>query len=320
MNIVLIPSTAYSVYALATGLVIIPQIACCICIALAVRKIVSTIIGYAIYPSTYLFSKADCNQTARTVIPELEKQGFTVMRKSFTKGGTTYDVWMISKPETIDNGKWSLHAFGNGMYMEQAMSEVGVYNGTLECNTLLINGPAVGHSGGVPTRYQYGAGFEAGLQFLEKKVNATHIIFKGLSLGNGMISEAVLQHDFTDGLKSNRKYLAVSDRSFSSLSELAGALVGSVVKPIFYLTGTELDGLGAAKKLSDLKIQQIVIQNSSDKEGTDGVIPNSAGMAAPLKNFPTVTILESDQVLHIGELPWKIGRDLGASLQTFLLA
>ena len=318
MNIVLIPSTVYSVYALATGLVLIPQLACCICIALAVRKIVSTVIGYGIYPATFLYSKADCNQTANTYIPELETKGFTVMRKSFKKGGTTYDAWMISKPDTIDNGKWSMHAFGNNMCMEEAMSDVGDYNNTLGCNTLLINGPAVGHSGGFPTRYQYGAGFEAGLQFLEKEVKATHIVCKGLSLGNGMISEMVLQHDYTEGLKRETKYLAISDRSFSSLLEMAGALVGRVVKPIFYLTGTELDGLGAAKKLSALNIQQIVIQNSSDKKGTDGVIPNSAGLAAPLRNFPNVTILESDQISHNGELDWKIQRDLGEKLEAFL--
>jgi len=318
MNIVLIPSTVYSVYALATGAVLVPQIVCCICIALAVRKIVSTLIGYVVYPATVMFSKNSCNQTETPEIAQLERKGYIVKKIPLTKGGTTYDARLIAHSSTVDNGKWSMHAFGNGMCMEQVLFEVAEANSYIGCNTLLINGPAVGFSGGFPTRYQFGAGYEAGLQLLEKEVKATHIIFKGLSLGGGMISEGVLQHDFTEGLINNVKYLAVSDRSFSYLSEAAGAMVGRAVKPIFYLTGTELDGLGAARKLDELKIKQIVIQNEGVWE-TDGVIPNSAGMAAPLrKDSKHKSFVLSPQIAHNGPLPGELQIDLGHQLTEFL--
>lgn len=39
---------------------------------------------------------------------------------------------------------------------------------------------------------------------------------------------------------------------------MAGAFVGQIVEPIFYMTGTELDGVAAARKLSQLGIQQNV--------------------------------------------------------------
>jgi hypothetical protein len=154
---------------------------------------------------------------------------------------------------------------------------------------------------------------------LEKEVKATHIILKGLSLGGGMMSEAVLQHDFTEGLQDGRKYLAVSDRSFSSLSEAAGALTIRAVKPIFYLTGTELDGLGAARKLDELAIKQIVIQNEGSPNETDKVIPNSAGMAAPLKNDSKHKIfILSPEIAHNGDLPWQQTKELNDQLIEFL--
>jgi len=44
-----------------------------------------------------------------------------------------------------------------------------------------------------------------------------------------------------------------------------------------------LDGVGAARKLSDLRIQQIVIQHSSlEGEGSDDVIPDRTSLAYEL--------------------------------------
>jgi hypothetical protein len=143
MNIVLIPSTVYSVYALATGAVFVPQIVCCICIALAVRKIVSTIIGLAVYDA--IFTKKFSYRSLGTTQKEyLEQDGYIVKDILLTKAGTTYAAKMIMHPNIIDNGHWSIHAFGNNMCMEDAMWEVGLTNFKLGYNTLLINGPAVG--------------------------------------------------------------------------------------------------------------------------------------------------------------------------------
>ncbi len=134
----------------------------------------------------------------------------------------------------------------------------------------------------------FGAGFEAGMKFLEREVKATHIIMRGLSLGGGMMGEAILNHDFTAGMKKDIRYLFIADRSFSRLSTVAVALVGLVVQPIFYITGTEPDGVAAACKLSQLGIQQIIIQHTSERgNGSDYVIPDNASLAYELHKNPS---------------------------------
>jgi hypothetical protein len=167
-----------------------------------------------------------------------------------------------------------------------------------------------------------GAGFEAGIRFLEREVKAVHIIMRGLSLGGGMMGEAVLNHDFTEGMKKDIRYLSITDRSFSRLSTIAEALVGQIVKPIFYITGTELDGVAAARKLSQLGIQQIIIQHTSEGgTGSDYVIPDSTSLAYELHKDPTLeskVFLESQFITHNGQLPGNIENSLKRKIQEFV--
>jgi hypothetical protein len=324
LNQALFAATAYSLYAIASGdTKNIPHIAYYLCLALAVRKIAATLIGQAVYPAItgtkYSFQEEGENQKSI-----LENNGYIVKKISLSKSGTTYDAAIITRPDLMKQGKWSMHGFGNQMCMEDVMRDVAENNADLGCNTLLVNGPSVGNSGGFPTPYQFGAGFEAGLQFLEKEAQATHLIFKGLSLGNGMVSNAVLMHDFAPGLERGVNYIGVADRSFGRLSEVAAALVGNelaarvgslrivaslvrgIVEWIFYLAGAELDGIGAAKKLSTLDIPQIVIQHDGEK-GSDGVIPDEVGLKAKILSEPhrkkTQNFVFSPYITHNGSLP-----------------
>jgi len=112
---------------------------------------------------------------------------------------------------------------------------------------LIVNGPCVGESQGSPTRYQMGAGFEAGMQYVEKAIQAKKIILYGFSLGGGMMGEAIIQHDFTQGIQAGVQYLCISDRTFSKLSTEAKALAEWVIlqgaqmtlRGVFVLTGME---------------------------------------------------------------------------------
>lgn len=198
---------------------------------------------------------------------------------------------------------------------------------------MIINGPAVGGSfleklWVFPTRYQFGAGFEAGLQLLEKVVQATHIAIRAHSLGNGMVSEGILQHEFQIGKVA---YLLISDRTFSRLSVIArifiehilggtlGTVVGSVATLFCYLTGTELDGIAAAKKLTDLGLPQIIIQHGIGP-GTDHVIPDEAGLA---KEFPQDRhkdkyLLLSDRICHNGFVSSDVQNRLDPFIDQFL--
>lgn len=146
---------------------------------------------------------------------------------------------------------------------------------------------------------------------------------RGLSLGGGMIGEAILHHDFTEGLKKDIRYLVISDRSFSRLATVAGAITHQLVKPIFYLVGLELDGVAAARKLSHLNIEQMIIQHiSGGGAGNDGVIPDNASLAYELHKGSTLkhkTFLESKSIEHNDFLPPEIEADLCARIEKILL-
>lgn len=293
---------------------------------LAGRKIASTILGYLVYPAAFTSfpycGKEILQKRGKRQIDELQKDGFTVRKITIQKSGTKYDALLITHFDTMKNGTWSLHAKGNAMAMEDVISATARENFANKCNTLLINGPSVSESGGWPTRYQMGAGFEAGLQLLEKEVKATHIIMRGLSLGGGMLAEAVLQHDFTEGLKNDIRYLSISDRTFSKLSSAASEIVGKIVKPIFVCTGTELDGIEAAKKLSALNIRQIIVQHvSNDGTGSDSVIPDNVSLANELhQNYNELTdkvFLESRFIEHNESLPDEIKQQLNDQIHLF---
>lgn len=235
-------------------------------------------------------------------------------------------------------------ALGNGMAMEECLEDDAIENHErYQCNTLLINGPSVVQSRGWPTRYQFGAPYEAGLQFLEKEVKATHIIMKGLSLGGGMISEAILQHEFNPSIQ----YLCISDRTFCRLSTIANTMgpailkrlfgieettgkmiVDYLLKPALAFSNTELDCIAAAKKISELGIQHIIIQHCSQIKHrnkkwktTDGIIPDMISLSHHLKqtDFTKKIYLESETVLHNCSLPSKLSRQLKQHVNGFLM-
>lgn len=317
---------AYGAYVLAMGETeAIPYISY-LSLGLALRKAASTAIGYLVYPAALTsFSRSEKDyliECGNSQIRKLERENFIVRKISLYKSGTRYAAVLITHSDTIQNGNWTMNALGNGMTIENSISDFAKKKFANNCSTLLINGPSVGQSGGWPTRYQMGAGFEAGIRFLESEVKATHIIMRGLSLGGGMMGEAILNHDFTEGMKRDIRYLFIADCSFSRLSTVAGALVGSIVKPIFYVTGTELDGVEAARKLSRLGIQQIIIQHTSEGgNGNDGVIPDSSSLAYELHKNPTLqgkTFLESESIPHNVPLPKNIEESLNGKIHKFV--
>jgi len=292
------------------------------------RKIAAIAIGYLAYPAalgSFLTGKENVSQNLEA-LNQLEREGYFIKKITICKSGVQYDAAIIGNKKTIGNGKWTLHALGNGMSMEMVYDDLPRANYKKGSNTLLINGPSVGQSNGWPTRYQLGAGFEAGIQFLEEKVQAKHIALHGLSLGGGMMSEAILNHDFSSGLSRGIKYLVISDRTFCKLSDIASNLIGVVVKPIFYLMGMELDVVKAAKKLSQLGIEQIIIQHDpfdmrySLPRGDDGVIPSEVSLASRLhreKDLKNKVFLESGMITHNGPLPRDIERELNSKTNQF---
>lgn len=325
-------AAVYGIYSLATMSTGLLAYASYISMGFAVRKIISAIIGHLVYPAartSFPYCGGDyITAYGNRAIRVLKNENFIVKKISLYKSGTKYDAFLVGHQDTIKNGNWTINALGNGMVAEFSISKLAKNNFANKCNTLLVNGPSVSESSGWPTRYQMGAGFEAGIRFLEQKVKATHIIMHGLSLGGGMMGEAILNHDFTGGMRKGIRYLSITDRSFSRLSTIAAALVdqiakvGRVVKKIFYITGTELDGIAAARKLSQLGIKQIIIQHTSeDGAGSDKVILDRTSLAYELHKDPTLKdkiFLESELIRHNDSLPEDIEKGLRYQIHEFI--
>lgn len=294
--------------------------------ALVARKLSSIGIGYLAFPAARTsFSKSErhCLKNEENNNVKLLGDDYYTQKISLYKMQTKFDALLVGHTSTIHNGKWTIHALGNGGKMEAFIHNFAQKNFKNKSNTLLINGPSVCESGGWPTSYQMGAGFEAGLQFLEKEVKASHIIMHGISFGGGMMSEAISSHDFTKGMKKRKiQYLSISDRTFSHLSTLAGSLYGRIVEPIFFASGMELDCVSAAKKLSDLGIRHIILQHTSqDASGTDRTIPDGASLAHELhkdKAMPNRVFLESEEMGHDLDFPEEIKKKLDGEIQQFL--
>lgn len=319
-NDIIFAGSLYGLYALATGDSGLLACASYISMAYIARKIASTLIGYMAYPAAFTsFNSTEIyDRYAKLQIDQLTVNGFQVKNVTLCKSGVKYDALAITFKPQIDNDNWVIHALGNGMMYEAMITELAQENYKNNCNTLLVNGPSVCSSGGWPTRYQMGAGFEAGIQFLEKEIKATRIIMRGLSLGGGMMAEAILNHNFINS-KKDIKYLFISDRTFSRLSAIAEELVGGICKPVFYITETELDGIAAARKLSDLNIRHIIIQHTDGL--TDGVIPDKVSLAYEMEKDSTLSnkiYIKSPYISHNGGLPLKIQEDLDKHIKHFL--
>lgn len=276
------------------------------CALLTARKCLQIGLGFLVYPAALgtvlvkanihfdkdlqLYMKYYLEHQNKKISQVASKnQRVKVQKITFVKGGTSYDGFSVSLPGIT---KWCLRGLGNNDFFECFPHDVEELDDlSTGYNLLFINGPAVMQSGGWPTRYQMGAAFEAGLQYLEKIEKASHILLNGHSLGAGMLSEAVLQHDWSRNYKV--KYAFVSDRSFSRLSTAAEVIVGNAfsrISPVlgdvmrvfaqalFFISGLELDGVAAAKKLEALKIPHVIC----DYPGGDGVIPREAHASSSL--------------------------------------
>ena len=314
----------FGIFALATRASGYLVFGSCLSAIITGRKVMGAVSGYAVCPvafaSFFPWERAKLEKKGQEEILKLNPD-FFVKRVSLCKSGTKYDGYLIAHHQWANNGRWTLNALGNVGTIEYSLFGLATENAANQCNTLLINAPSVGKSGGWPTRYQMGAGLEAGLQYLETVVKAQHIIMRGFSLGSGMWSEGILQHDFNEGLKKNIRYLAISEVSFCSLSNVAKAYAGKIAPLFFYLAGMELDGIAGARKLSRLDIKQIVIQHSSlDGTGSDGVIPDNASLATALRNDPFMTnkVYIESTTIHHNRYPPPIEEQLKNEITRFL--
>ncbi len=292
-------STLVQIPALTMIMNLPPQIRLLIPLLLVARKIIAIAINIAVYPATILPHVNDdhCHNNLHKDRLETAKfcteNNFRFNAVTLSKSGVNYDAFIFGKRTNIDNKNWVLVAGGNAWIGEKVITALLQQPLFENCNILYVNGPGVGRSSGFATRYSMGAGQESGLQFLEEEMKAEKILLYGTSLGGGMQSEAIINHNF----KTDVKYMVWSDRTFDKVSNAASAMVIGLAKFALPIFGTELDGIRGARKLQNLNIKHIVTQNNQKSDpmgilpnegdinslGTDGVIPNSASLYVGLR-------------------------------------
>jgi len=307
------------------------------------RKVVACVVSLAVYPAI-VFSflpyvrcadPLDIGPPIKFKYPgeivgafkELQKE-FLVKMIRLEKSGSTYDGYLVGHRETIHNGNWKMHAFGNGEFLESGNGWILSNNATnnyrlYQANTLFINGPMVGRNWSFPTRFGMGAAYEAGMQFLE--TFAKKIIIEGNSLGGGMIGEAVLQHDFTYSKAQNIKYLNITRVSFNQLSQEAPAYVAgflrivfrqkenwnlSILTPILRGLGVELDGTAASKKLTKERIKQIVVNNPNKRQSPDNLTDGDSMIATCAILSKDIDTEDEQKIVLLDE---NIGHDESAT-------
>jgi hypothetical protein len=193
---------------------------------------------------------------------------------------------LVGHKDTINNGNWALQATGNAELIEYGILEhpdiqisqqyiAKIYH-ALNYNVLMINGPAVGKNQGQATPKSMGDAQQVGISFLETALKAKNIVIAGRSLGGAAIGQAILQHEF----KKDVNYLAVSQMSFDSASNICGKTIGQIssrlewiVEKLVQFVGCEMDSVAAAKKLQKLDIVQVVIQ-ASHRRIPEGELPH----------------------------------------------
>lgn len=289
-----------------------------------VRKILAVAIWHIVYPAVF-FGRQDNERWEQ--FKSLANDNCDCRRIALNKSGIDYDAFAVEPASTKGNGKWVIVAGGNGWTGEDSLEYCVRDFRAHGFNTLFINGPGVGRSTGFPTSYSVGAGQEAGLQFLEKVVNAKTILLYGTSLGGGAQSEAIQNHSF----KKEINYIVWSHVTFDKLSNVASSLVIGIAKYIFFLLGIEANGVKGAKRLQELGIRHIVTQHNRDNsfkdpfndKGSDGVIHNRDSLyigmrKADIVDQDRVKFYLSPDMDHNDDLPVKILQSLYGDISYFV--
>lgn len=304
-----------------------------------VHKAFQAVVGYIIYESTH-FCEENLDIKAMAAHKTLESKGFQLERINLYKCGTYYSATKITHSELSEN-KWFLNARGINDTMESSLELIAERNKEDGFNTLIINGPSVGRSTGWPTPYQLAAGVEAGMQYLEEN-HAKNIVVDGHSFGAGMTLGAVVLHDFVFAKHNKIKYLFISDRTFDTFQNIAGAVVdrfiykitsellNETLRKIVRVVATwmvwvlliasryDLNCIKGANKLNELGIRHLIIQVDRDK---DHRIPESTSLTTGLEAFEAnatnICILKSDEMTHSGKYPDKINARRSEEIRNF---
>lgn len=186
--------------------------------------------------------------------------------------------------------KWVIRFNGNGQFYELSIEESLELANHLQANMLLFNYRGVGESQGRPVKAEdLVMDGEACVQYLlSKGVKEENILIYGLSLGGGVGTQVVKLHE---------KMGLINDRSFSSLSTVIRALLGSgFLAKLAPALGWELD---SEKTFAEIKNKKMIVFHKND-----GVIPYHQAALYKLykQKIKTTNPQAVEKALHKGKM------------------
>lgn len=184
---------------------------------------IHSLLGYLMLPASFInavmVSPEGMARQREDTIQDLNRRGFEVKPLKVDIDGYMIDAQIVGKKETLNNGKWTLFSGGNAMFCnEHYPNAIENFIELSNNNLITFNYPSVGFSqGAVPSKQACVKAMQGLLKMLEDKklgLGAKEITLWGLSLGGGIVGEALKHHTPQEGVK----YVAVKDRTFSNLS------------------------------------------------------------------------------------------------------
>ena len=283
-----------------------------------------------LYPAQSRLIKFFARPLSLDVLDETKRDGAAYLSRIdietrdviFEKDGIRYHGILMGHKDKIDNGKWIIQATGNCQPIELGFDNYAYHYANAGFNTLMINGPAVGHSEGQSTPDTMGDAQEIGISYLETVVKAKKIILAGFSLGGAAMSQAIKKHTF----KKEIEYLAVRQMTFDCASNVCAKVVGKgfprleeLVRKLVHWA-CEMDSVAASRKLEELEIQEIIIQASS-KSFQEGEVPSrddfiSDGVIAPQASLGAALVQQGVTKNKIFKGIYAGSHNGGASINT----
>lgn len=196
-------------------------------------------------------------------IEGLDKEGFKIKRFSIEIDGYTIDAVMLGRDLASD--RWMLMSGGNGEFYENLgdpdigdalQDNLTFFLEALDTNAILFNYAGVGASSGLPNRNIMVKAYEAFLKILEEDIKAKTIFGYGHSIGGGVQAEALLDHEFKDGVR----YLFMKSRTFTDFADTAADVL---FHPLDYVVRFVQWNFETLKSSASLKCPELIFQTTN---------------------------------------------------------
>ena len=274
---------------------------------------------------------------------QLLAKKFAVLRVCLQDAdGIKYDGVLSGKAMNIVAGRIVIRVGGIAEPYETTFASEAMTHDEAGFATLQINVAGVGRSQGTPTAETLKSAAKVALLFTEavnrqwrekRGKERGKVVLKGFSLGAGAMAGAIAQHEFK---REENDYLVMSINTFGRLSDVPGHYISQfvghrflkkVVRSVCFATkhflrviGADLDGVEAAKKLTELDVQHIIIQACHKVDDIivpldDGII---SGDVSLLRQLQKKDLLKGKVIVQNCHMTAKVIKNQGTYKTRFI--